>query len=103
MALSPRCERRLGPQALAAGVRGDGSAAAVAARMCRSAGIEDRRLGAAPGGLYRHRRVQAHLGRGSRYGVVPVSWNLDIVGWLARFVEDAALLLQVMAGPDAKD
>ena len=35
--------------------------------------------------------------------MVLVSWNWDIVGWLARFVEDAALLLQVMAGPDAKD
>lgn len=35
--------------------------------------------------------------------MVLVSWNLDTAGWLVRFVEDAALLLQVMAGPDAKD
>ena len=34
--------------------------------------------------------------------MVLVSWNRDIVGWLVRFVEDAALLLPVMAGPDAK-
>jgi Asp-tRNA(Asn)/Glu-tRNA(Gln) amidotransferase A subunit family amidase len=43
------------------------------------------------------------FGRVSRYGVVPVSWNLDTVGWLVRSVEDAALLLQVMAGPDNED
>ena len=42
-------------------------------------------------------------GRVSRHGVVPVSWSLDTVGWMARSVEDAALLLQVMAGPDPND
>ncbi len=42
-------------------------------------------------------------GRISRYGVVPVSWSLDTVGILVRTVTDAALLLQVMAGYDAKD
>jgi aspartyl-tRNA(Asn)/glutamyl-tRNA(Gln) amidotransferase subunit A len=39
----------------------------------------------------------------SRYGVVPVSWSLDTMGWMSRSVEDAALMLQVMAGPDAND
>ena len=43
------------------------------------------------------------FGRGSRCRVVLVSWNRDNAGWLARFVEDAALLLPVMAGTDAKD
>ena len=43
------------------------------------------------------------FGRVSRYGVIPVSWSLDHVGWMTRTVEDAALLLQVMAGPDASD
>jgi aspartyl-tRNA(Asn)/glutamyl-tRNA(Gln) amidotransferase subunit A len=42
-------------------------------------------------------------GRVSRYGVVPVSWSLDTMGWMSRSVEDAALMLQVMAGPDAND
>ncbi|CAI8043904.1 Glutamyl-tRNA(Gln) amidotransferase subunit A [Geodia barretti] len=36
-------------------------------------------------------------------GVVPVSWSLDTMGWMSRSVEDAALMLQVMAGPDAND
>ena len=42
-------------------------------------------------------------GRVSRYGVIPVSWSLDTMGWMARTVEDAALLLQVMAGQDPED
>ncbi len=42
-------------------------------------------------------------GRVSRYGVVPVSWSLDTMGWMGRTVEDVALMLQVMAGPHAND
>ena len=42
-------------------------------------------------------------GRVSRHGVVPVSWSLDTMGWMSRSVEDAAIMLQVMAGPDADD
>jgi aspartyl-tRNA(Asn)/glutamyl-tRNA(Gln) amidotransferase subunit A len=42
-------------------------------------------------------------GRISRYGVIPVSWCLDHVGILARSVEDAALVLQAIAGHDARD
>ena len=47
--------------------------------------------------------LKATYGRISRHGVVPVSWSLDHVGILVRTVEDAALLLQVMSGEDAKD
>lgn len=42
-------------------------------------------------------------GRISRYGVIPVSWSLDTVGILVRTVEDAAIMLQAMAGHDPKD
>ena len=42
-------------------------------------------------------------GRISRYGVVPVSWSLDTVGILVRTVNDAAILLQAMAGHDPND
>ena len=42
-------------------------------------------------------------GRVSRYGVVPLSWSLDHAGPMARSVEDCALLLQAIAGYDAKD
>jgi aspartyl-tRNA(Asn)/glutamyl-tRNA(Gln) amidotransferase subunit A len=43
------------------------------------------------------------LGRVSRRGVFPLSWSLDTVGPMARTVEDAALLLNVIAGPDPGD
>jgi aspartyl-tRNA(Asn)/glutamyl-tRNA(Gln) amidotransferase subunit A len=42
-------------------------------------------------------------GRVSRYGVVPLSPTLDHVGPMARSVEDLALLLQPIVGPDSKD
>ena len=42
-------------------------------------------------------------GRISRYGVIPVSWSLDTVGILVRTVDDAAVMLQAMAGHDPKD
>jgi aspartyl-tRNA(Asn)/glutamyl-tRNA(Gln) amidotransferase subunit A len=43
------------------------------------------------------------FGRVSRRGVLPLSWTLDHVGPLTRTVEDAALLYEVIAGPDRED
>lgn len=87
-----------------AGGSSGGSAAAVAAGLCQAA------LGSDTGGSI---RAPAHfcgivglkptLGRVSRHGVVPLSWSLDHVGPMTRTVEDAALLLRVMAGRDARD
>jgi aspartyl-tRNA(Asn)/glutamyl-tRNA(Gln) amidotransferase subunit A len=81
-----------------------GSAAAVAAGMCLAA------LGTDTGGSI---RIPASLcgvvglkptyGRVSTRGVVPLSWNLDHVGLLARAVRDTAVLLQVLAGFDPHD
>jgi aspartyl-tRNA(Asn)/glutamyl-tRNA(Gln) amidotransferase subunit A len=47
--------------------------------------------------------VRPTYGRCSRYGLVAFASSLDQPGPLARDVEDAALLLQVMAGPDPAD
>jgi aspartyl-tRNA(Asn)/glutamyl-tRNA(Gln) amidotransferase subunit A len=81
-----------------------GSAAAVAAGLCLGS------LGSDTGGSI---RVPASLcgvvglkptfGRVSLRGVIPLSWNLDHVGPLARSVRDAAILLQAIAGYDAQD
>jgi aspartyl-tRNA(Asn)/glutamyl-tRNA(Gln) amidotransferase subunit A len=81
-----------------------GSAAAVAARMIPVA------LGSQTGGSTLRPAayngivgLKPTYGRISRYGVIPVSWCLDHVGILVRSVEDAALVLQVLAAYDAHD
>ena len=81
-----------------------GSAVAVASRMCPAA-LGSQTVGSVlrPAAYNGVVGFKPTFGRVSRYGVVPVSWNLDTVGWLVRTVEDAALLLQVMAGPDGQD
>jgi Asp-tRNA(Asn)/Glu-tRNA(Gln) amidotransferase A subunit family amidase len=43
------------------------------------------------------------FGRVSLYGCDPLSWSLDHLGPLTRTVEDAALLLAVLAGYDERD
>jgi aspartyl-tRNA(Asn)/glutamyl-tRNA(Gln) amidotransferase subunit A len=47
--------------------------------------------------------VKPTYGRVSRAGALALSWSLDHVGPLARTVQDAALLLSVLAGPDRRD
>jgi len=39
----------------------------------------------------------------SRHAVVPISWTLDHLGPMATTVEDAAILLEAIAGHDARD
>lgn len=81
-----------------------GSAAAVASGMCFAA------LGSQTGGSTLRPAafngivgLKAEHGRISTHGVVPLSWTMDHVGILTRRVGDAALLLQILAGYDARD
>jgi aspartyl-tRNA(Asn)/glutamyl-tRNA(Gln) amidotransferase subunit A len=81
-----------------------GSGAALAAGLCMGS------LGSDTGGSI---RIPASLcgivgfkpsfGRVSLRGVVPLSWNLDHAGPMARRVSDAAVILQVIAGYDPED
>lgn len=87
-----------------AGGSSSGSAAAVARGMVYAA------LGTDTGGSI---RIPAALcgvvglkptfGRASLHGCTPLAWSLDHVGPLARSVEDAALVLAAIAGPDPRD
>ena len=81
-----------------------GSAASVAAGLCAAA------LGSDTGGSIRGPArlcgIVGHkptYGRVSRHGVVPLSWSLDHIGPMTRTVEDAAIVLGVIAGQDEKD
>jgi aspartyl-tRNA(Asn)/glutamyl-tRNA(Gln) amidotransferase subunit A len=81
-----------------------GSAAAVAARMCPVAlGSQTRGSVLRPASYNGTVGLKPTFGRVSRFGVIPLSWSFDHVGWMTRSVEDAALLLRVLAGPDSKD
>ena len=86
------------------GASSSGSAAAVAGGLCTFA------LGGDTGGSIRGPASFCNLvglkptwSRVSRDGVFPLSWQLDCVGPMTRSVEDAANVLQVIAGADPAD
>jgi len=43
------------------------------------------------------------FGRVSRYGAMALSWSMDKIGPMCRSVEDCALVLQAIHGPDGRD
>ena len=77
---------------------------AVAARMC-SAALGSQTVGSVlrPASYNGVVGYKPSFGRVSRYGIIPISWSLDHPGWMARTVDDIALLMQVMAGPDPEE
>ena len=81
-----------------------GSAAALAAGLCAvSPGTDTGGSIRIPAGACGVAGLKPTLGRVSRRGVTPLAWSFDTVGPMARTVEDLALLLNVIAGPDAQD
>ena len=81
-----------------------GSGVAVAAGLCAGS------LGTDTGGSIRIPAafcgivgLKATHGRVSLFGVTPLAWSLDHIGPMTRTVKDAALMLQALAGYDARD
>ena len=81
-----------------------GSGAAVAADLCAAALGTDT-LGSIriPSSYCGTVGFKPTYGLVSTRGVYPLSWALDSVGPLARSVEDAAIVLGVLAGPDPRE
>lgn len=89
---------------LVAGGSSGGSAAAVAADMCAAA------TGTDTGGSIRQPSafcgvtgIKPTYGRCSRYGIIAFASSLDQAGPIAKDVRDCAIMLNAMAGYDAKD
>lgn len=81
-----------------------GSAAAAAARLCATA------LGEDTGGSIRSPAswcgivgLRPTWGLVSRFGVFAGGWSMDALGPMARTVEDCAITLSAIAGPDPRD
>lgn len=85
------------------GSSGGSSAAVMAYEALGAIGTETGGSLRQPAALTGCVSIKPTYGRVSRYGVIAMGSSLDCVGPMARSVEDAALLLQVMAGKDARD
>ena len=87
-----------------AGGSSAGSAAAVAAGLCfASVGSDDGGSVRIPSSFCGVAGFKTSYGRVSTRGVIPSAYSLDTIGPITRSVEDAAALLQVIAGYDPKD
>ena len=87
-----------------AGASSSGSGVATAAGLCFAS------LGSDTGGSIRYPSMANGIvglkptyGRVSRYGVLPLAESLDHVGPMTRTVEDAAIVLEAIAGFDPND
>jgi aspartyl-tRNA(Asn)/glutamyl-tRNA(Gln) amidotransferase subunit A len=81
-----------------------GSASAVAARLCPAAtGTDTGGSIRQPAALTGITGIKPTYGVVSRYGMIAFASSLDQAGPMAKSAEDCALLLNVMAGFDARD
>ena len=99
----PRCRNAWDFERIPCG-SSSGSGTAVAGRLVFAA------LGSDTGGSIRCPAaangiagINPTMGRVSRFGCMPMSWSLDVMGPLARTVRDCARVLGVIAGHDEND
>ncbi|MEO0063145.1 MAG: hypothetical protein RLZZ08_1705 [Pseudomonadota bacterium] len=89
---------------LAPGGSSGGSSAAIAARLCPAAtGTDTGGSIRQPAALTGISGIKPTYGRCSRWGIVAFASSLDQAGPMARSVQDCAIMLEAMAGFDAKD
>ena len=97
------CHNPWDPDCITGGSSG-GSGSALAGGLCLgSLGTDTGGSIRIPSSLCGVVGLKPTYGRSSLRGVIPLSWNLDHAGPMARCVRDAALLLQVIAGYDPAD
>ncbi len=81
-----------------------GSAVAVAANLCAAAvGTETDGSIVCPAHINGIVGIKPTLGLISRSGIIPIAHSQDTAGPMARTVEDAAILLGILAGVDPRD
>ena len=81
-----------------------GSATATAGRLaCSSIGTQTGGSITAPSNQQNLTGLKPTMGRTSLYGIIPLTYSRDHAGPLARDARDAAIMTEVMAGPDPKD
>ena len=103
---SSRGAQTLNPHALTRSTSGSssGAGAAVAAGLCALAvGTETDGSIVSPAARCGIVGFKPTLGLVSRDGIIPIAAAQDTAGPMTRSVADAALLLQVLAGPDPRD
>jgi aspartyl-tRNA(Asn)/glutamyl-tRNA(Gln) amidotransferase subunit A len=101
--LRKKCRNPYDPERLPGGSSA-GPAVAVVAGMCSAAIGTDTsgsiRIPAAQCGCV---GLKPTYGRVSRFGVIPLAYTMDHVGPMTRSVQDAALMMNVIAGFDEND
>jgi len=97
------CRNPWNPERITGG-SSSGTAASIAARA-NFAGLGSDTGGSIrlPAALCGTSAIKPTYARVSRAGAMPLSYSLDTVGPLTRTVEDAALITQLIAGPDPRD
>ncbi len=88
---------------IAGGSSGGSAAAVVAGLACAAIGTDTAGSIREPAALCGCVGIKATYGRVSSRGVIPLSLSLDHIGPLTATVEDAAIVLQAIAGYDSSD
>lgn len=97
------CTNPHAPEHMTGGSSGGSAAALAAGMILGSLGSDTGGSIRIPSALCGTVGLKPTRGRISLRGVIPLSWNLDHVGPMARCVGDVAILLQTIAGYDPAD